>query len=128
MNVVANRARRFYGRGSVNAQTTPKPSKAWAKKDESADAFYVYILKLDNGLYYVGQTRELRERMLEHRDGAVISTAGKHPKLQYFEVLSTREAAMSREIEIERILKKNNREILRMITRFNDLVRELDFQ
>ena len=128
MNVVANRARRFYGRGSVNAQTTPKPSKAWAKKDEGVDAFYVYILKLDNGVYYVGHTRELRERMIEHRDGSIVSTAGKHPKLRYFEVLPTRETAMTREAEIEKIRKKNNREILRMITRFNDLVRELDFQ
>ena len=109
-------------------QTTPKPSKAWAKKDEGVDAFYVYILKLDNGLHYVGQTRELRERMLEHRDGNVVSTAGKHPKLQYFEVLSTRDAAMSREAEIKEIRKKSNREILRMITRFSDLVRELDFE
>ena len=128
MNVVASKSRRFYRRKNVNTQTTPKPSRFWAKKDEGADAFYVYILKLDNGVYYIGHTRELRERMLEHKNGSTVSTAGKHPKLQYFEVLSKREAAMSREIEIKVILKKSNREILRMITRFNDLVRELDFE
>ena len=128
MNVIASKPRRFYRRKNVNTQTTPKPSKVWAKKDEGVYAFYVYILKLDNGVYYVGHTRELRERMLEHKDGSTVSTAGKHPKLQYFEVLSTREAAMTREAEIEKIRKKNNREILRMITRFNDLIRELDFE
>ena len=66
--------------------------------------------------------------MLEHKDGSTVSTAGKHPKLHYFEVLPTRETAMAREAEIEKIRKKNNREILRMITRFNDLIKELDFE
>ena len=128
MNIVASKPRRFYRRKSVNTQNTVKPSKFWAMRDEGVDAFYVYILKLDNGSYYVGHTRELRERMLEHKHGSTVSTAGKHPKLRYFEVLPTRETAMTREAEIEKIRKKNNREILRMITRFNDLVRELDFQ
>jgi putative endonuclease len=108
-------------------QFNPKPPKVWAKKDEDAHAFFVYILKLDNGVFYVGHTRELRERLLEHKDGTAVSTAGKHPKLQYFEVFPTREAAMIREAEIKKIRRKDNREILRMILHFYDLIRELDF-
>ena len=105
----------------------PRPSKAWRRNDEGARSFYVYILKLDNGAFYVGQTRELRERMLEHKDGKTSSTAGRNPKLQYFEVLPSRESAMIREVEIRTAAKGNNREILRMVTRFRDLVEELDF-
>jgi hypothetical protein len=35
---------------------------------------------------------------------------------------------MLREAEIKEIYKNNNREILRMITRFSELVKELDFE
>ena len=109
------------------SQYIPRPSKAWRRNDETARSFYVYILKLDVGAFYVGQTRELRERMLEHRDGRTQSTAGRNPKLQYFEILSSRESAMTREVEIKAAVKGNNREILRMVTSFHDLVNELDF-
>ena len=105
----------------------PKPSKMWKKNDEGIEIFYTYILKLNDGNYYVGQTRELRERMIEHKNGKVSSTAGKQPHLQYFEKLTSRDAAMIRESEIKKLTRRNNREILRMITQFSDLTRELDF-
>lgn len=109
------------------SQYIPRPSKAWRRNDEGARSFYVYILKLDDGAFYVGQTRELRERMLQHRDGKTLSTAGRNPKLQYFEILPSRESAMIREVEIRAVVKGNSREILRVVTSFRDLVDELDF-
>ena len=104
----------------------PHPSNSWRKKDEGITKFYVYILKLDNGELYVGHTRELRERMLEHKEGITCSTAGEHPKLRYFEILPTREKAMMRESEIKFLIKNNRREIFRMITEFRDLISEID--
>ena len=101
-------------------------SKAWDKADEGADHFFAYILKLDDGFFYVGQTRELRERMSEHRDGKEPSTAGRDPQLQYFEVLSTRESAEQREVELKKIKDTNPRQIRRMIITFQDLLREVD--
>ena len=108
-------------------QYTPKPSKAWMKNDEGASKFYAYILKLNHGQFYVGQSRELRPRISEHKDNKVTSTKGKEPKLQYFETLATREAAMSREKELRDIIKKNPREIRRMITDFQADIHALDF-
>jgi len=104
----------------------PHPSNSWRKKDEGIAKFYVYILKLDNGYLYVGHTRELRERILEHKEGASRSTAGEHPKLRYFEILPSREKAMIREHEIKILIKNNRREIFRMITEFRDLISEVD--
>jgi predicted GIY-YIG superfamily endonuclease len=101
-------------------------SKAWDKADEGADRFFAYILKLDDGSFYVGQTRELRERMSEHRDGKQSSTAGRDPRLQYFEVLSTRESAEQGEVELKKIRDTNPRQIRRMIITFQDLLREVD--
>jgi predicted GIY-YIG superfamily endonuclease len=105
---------------------TPNPSKLWGKRDEGVNKFFVYILRLESGELYIGHTRELRERMLEHRDGITASTAGGNPKLQYFEILPTRESAMLREHEIKIILKNNRREIYRMISAFRELISEVE--
>ena len=46
---------------------------------------YLYILKLDGGEYYAGQTNDLEIRLKEHEDGLTKTTAGKHPKLVWFD-------------------------------------------
>ncbi|MFQ5861269.1 MAG: GIY-YIG nuclease family protein [Dehalococcoidia bacterium] len=104
----------------------PEYSEAWEKGDATADQFFVYILKLDNGEFYPGQTRELRERLSEHRDGKVQSTAGQNPKLVWFGTLPTRDAATAMEVELKKLVQSNPREIRRMVIRFRDLVRELE--
>jgi predicted GIY-YIG superfamily endonuclease len=104
----------------------PNPSKFWNKRDAGANKFFVYILRLENGELYAGHTRELKERMLEHKSGVTVSTAGKNPKLQYFEILPTRESAMNREHEIKILIKNNLREVYRMINAFRILVSEVD--
>jgi len=101
----------------------PESSKAWTKGDKEAARFFVYILKLDDGNFYVGHTRELRERMSEHRDSKTVSTAGRHPSLQYFEILPSREAATAREAELKELARSNPRQIRRIIIGFQDLIR-----
>ncbi len=105
----------------------PEHSDAWDKGDSTAAEFFVYILKLDGGKFYAGQTRELRERLSEHRDGRVQSTASRNPQLVWFVVLSTREAVTTAEVELKELIDANPREIRRMIIKFRDLVRELDY-
>ena len=80
---------------------------------------------MDDGDFYIGHTRELRERLSEHRDQRVQSTAGRNPRLQYFEVLPTREDAERREAELKRIRDSNPRQIRRMIISFLERVREI---
>jgi len=113
---------------NINNKYRPNPYKAWTEEHEKEDVFYVYIIIFKNGSYYIGHSRELKGRILEIRNDNNISDFGKEPKLQYFEIHPNRRAAMIREAEIKEIYKNNNREILRMITRFSDLVRELDFE
>jgi len=102
-------------------------SPAWDKGDAAADNFFVYILKLADGSFYAGQTRELRERLSEHRDDRVQSTARKQPKLVWFGIVPSRQDATSTEVELKKLVSNNPREIRRMIIRFQDLVRELDY-
>ena len=111
----------------------PKPqyrrehSKAWEAEDANAEGFYVYILKLEDGSFYAGQTRELRERMLEHRDGRTKTTAGKNPKLVWFRVAESREEAEESEVDLKRLCNENPREIRRWVLRLKDHVDLLDF-
>ena len=45
----------------------------------------------------------------------------------WFVVLSTREAVTAAEVELKELIDANPREIRRMIIKFKDLVRELDY-
>jgi predicted GIY-YIG superfamily endonuclease len=77
----------------------PNPLKPRSGKDGGIDRFYVYILKLDNGRFYIGHTKDLSARITEHKEGQTISTAGENPKLCYFEIFPTRGKAMVREYD-----------------------------
>ncbi|MYC97526.1 MAG: hypothetical protein F4X14_21445 [Caldilineaceae bacterium SB0661_bin_32] len=98
-----------------------------ANRDAIATEFFTYILKLEGGLFYVGQTRELRERLMEHRDGLVKTTSGKNPRLVWFTTVSSREQSLALESKLYRLNKRNPRDIRRMVRSFQDLVEELDF-
>lgn len=113
---------------SVNRQGKYEPeyNPKWEAADEEGDVFFIYILKLDGGKFYAGHTRELRERMTEHRDGKTNSTAGKNPRLVWFDTVDTREEAAEGEAYIKELIDKNEREVRRMVTEFLDLVREVD--
>ena len=101
-------------------------NKAWEGKDRGADKFFVYVLKLDRGEFYVGQTRDLRARLLEHKDNKTKSTAGRNPELKYFEILNSREAVESREAELKKLNETNPREIRKMVISFQDLIKEVN--
>jgi predicted GIY-YIG superfamily endonuclease len=115
---VRSRSSRSY---SLPARQNVEHSTAWVKGDKGVEQFFVYVLKLKGGEFYVGHTRELRERLSEHRD----RNEEQEPKLQYFEVFPNRETAAHREAELKTTASGNPRAIRRMIIRFKDLVSEL---
>jgi predicted GIY-YIG superfamily endonuclease len=68
----------------------------------------------------------LLERVAEHREGRTISTAGKNPRLRYFEILPSREDAMRREHELKTLARLDVREVCKIIRAFHDLISEID--
>ena len=123
----ANKTIRHYNSKREQARYRRESSPAWAAGDADARSFHVYILKLDGGEFYAGQTRELRERLSEHRDGRTQSTAGRNPKLVWFTEVSSRREATELEVELKKAIDGNPRIIRRMVTGFHDMVRELNF-
>ena len=73
----------------------------WAAKDANCDAFYVYILQLEGGDLYAGQTRNLMRRLDQHRNGKTKTTAGRQPRLVWFEQLPSRQAAVEKEADLK---------------------------
>lgn len=65
--------------------------------------YYVYILiSLKNGRYYIGQTRNIDERLKRHNSGRVRSTMPYIPwELVYSESFNSRNEACKRELEIK---------------------------
>ena len=103
-------------------------SDRWKKHNKDEGPFFTYILKLSDGTFYAGHTDDLRARLFEHRDGRTKSTAGRKPKLQYFEILPTRDDAVSREAELKKLCDNNPREIRRIIIEFGDYMDELEIE
>jgi len=114
-------------RGETNQTRWYKPeySPSWDVGDAEADQFYVYILKLEGGSFYAGQTRELKERLSEHRDGKASATRGKNPRLVWFDAVPSREIATSTEVDLKKLVDPNPREIRRMVIKFQGLVQEV---
>ncbi|MFQ6026410.1 MAG: GIY-YIG nuclease family protein [Dehalococcoidia bacterium] len=91
--------------------------------------YHVYILKLVDGGFYVGQTNNLKIRMLEHRDGLQSHTKGKDPKLVYFEQFEgDRDGVSERENELTKLNQspKGRRRLREMIENFRGPLRLLD--
>jgi len=78
------------------------PPIAWP--EASPGLFWVYILLSANGTYYVGQTRDVRERLRKHRLGLGSKHTHDHvaPRSVYVESLKDLTAAVQRERQLKR--------------------------
>ena len=97
--------------------------------NHSTTEFFVYVLTMDGGAYYVGNTNDLHARLQEHRTNMSQSTKGRNPKLVWFTTVPTRSEAEDLEKELNNLNAntQTRREIHRMVVRFKHLVVELDY-
>ena len=103
-----------------NSSIRIEHSKAWERGDQGVEKFFVYILKDEKGEFYSGHTRDLRIRYGYHTDGKVKSTSGRKQKLVYYETLSSRQHATSREVELKKLINTNPFKIRKIIQDFAD--------
>ena len=66
-------------------------------------AFYVYILRCNDGSYYIGHTDNIEGRVVAHQRGEVSGyTQGRRPvQLVFVEEVSSRQVAFERERQIK---------------------------
>lgn len=64
--------------------------------------FYSYILKLNNGKYYIGYSSNLKQRLLDHKSGKVFATRKFLPlKLVYYSAFDSKKKALDFEIYLK---------------------------
>ena len=81
-------------------QTRSRLSGKWFTADTMPIKFhYVYVLRsLKDGLFYIGQTNDLKRRYGEHRRGENISTSKRLPlELIFYEAYPSKEDVERRE-------------------------------
>ncbi|MDO8599961.1 MAG: GIY-YIG nuclease family protein [bacterium] len=67
--------------------------------------YYVYILRLKDGSFYQGYSSNLKQRIEEHKSGAVSSTKNYRPfKLAFYAAFETKLIAL----RFEKYLKTNS--------------------
>jgi transposase-like protein/predicted GIY-YIG superfamily endonuclease len=92
---------------------------------------HVYLMKLNDGSFYAGQTTNLPIRVSEHRDGLQSQTRGKDPKLVYFQIFKgDRREVNDRENELTLLSKSpiGCRRIREVIERFREPLRLVDLE
>lgn len=65
--------------------------------------FYVYVLVMSNGQFYIGFTPNLKDRIQKHKEGNVFTTKKYLSiKLIYYECYLSKKDALNREYKIKR--------------------------
>ena len=88
----------------------------------------MYILELEDGDFYVGQTNDLKVRLAEHAMGAGAGhTKGMKPRLVWVNMATERESAKLMEARLqrakERAKERNPERVRKLAADFDELVR-----
>ena len=88
----------------------------YQKHDGNCHKFFVYVLKLKNGRHYVGQTRIICRRILDHFAGCGAVITKKYPpeKIVCINVYPTRKEAIRRENELINLYPFGTRRIKKL--------------
>jgi putative endonuclease len=83
--------------------------------------FYVYLLKCDDGSFYVGQINHVIRRLDEHQrgEGSWYTRKRLPVSLLYYEVHPTRESAEKREMQIKKWRKEKKTALV--LGKYDDL-------
>jgi predicted GIY-YIG superfamily endonuclease len=118
------------GKVAINPRDPPEDRQIVSHAHIQREVRYVYILKLSDGTFYIGQTNDLVIRLQEHKDGAQRQTKGKHPRLVYYESFEgNREDVDEREDELTQMNQRwGSRRLRQIIERFRVPLRLLDLE
>lgn len=119
------------GRDDPRRGGEPERKPIIAHADIERPIRYVYILKLSDGTFYVGQTNNLGIRLQEHKDGQQTQTRGKDPKMVYYELFEGKRKILDRR-EIELIVLNSSgtgrRKLRQLIEKFRAPLKLLDLE
>ena len=99
-------------------------SPKWEKGDRNCNEFFAYLLEMNDGSFYAGHTRALRERIWEQKN----KHSDRQPNCVWFDTFPTRDEASLKELRLKKLIKKDPRKIRTMVLSFKDLVSTLEYR
>jgi len=66
--------------------------------------YYTYILQLSNGLFYIGYSADLKQRLVSHQTKDVYTTKNKEPRLIWYAAFQSQKKAL----DFEKYLKSSS--------------------
>ena len=103
-------------------------SDAWIDGHMRPDRFFIYIIEFGEGGLYIGHTKDIRKHMAQYQNKKKAPALGSTPKLQYLQIIATKEAAEMREAELKRLIETNPDQIRVMISEFHRHMREFGLE
>ncbi|MDE0248098.1 MAG: TonB family protein [Gammaproteobacteria bacterium] len=98
----------------------------WEKEDRGIREFYVYILEIDRPpTWYVGQTKDPRQRWREHAAAPGETMAGATARAVYIEQVLTRAQATTYEWALKRMQKNRPEHVVQLVRRGDERSRRL---
>ena len=75
---------------------------------------YTYLLECSDGTFYCGWTNDLEKRVKAHNSGrgAKYTKPRRPVRLVWYETFETKEEAMSREVKVKRLSRKQKDELV----------------
>ena len=106
---------------SISTRPPHKERKRLSDERSEPEFFYVYILELDDGEWYVGSTNSPAARLTEHAIGVgAVATAGKTFHVRLAHMFDTRPEAEHNEKRIQEAMqRKGNNHIAGMVNNFS---------
>ena len=91
------------------------------KKIKRSDKFYVYILQCSNGMYYIGSTNNIADRIERHNKGhGAKSLRGKLPvKLVYAKEYRYYKNVLHAERNMKKLTRAQKEELIKIYERNN---------
>ena len=119
-----------FGQGTLKIKE-PEKRPVLPHADIKRPIRYIYILKLSDASFYIGQTMTLTLRLQEHKDGQEEQTKGKNPRLVYFEGFEGDRKNVNKredELTIDSKTAQGRRKIRKLIEDFRIPLRLLDLE
>lgn len=78
------------------------------------NSFYVYILRCNDGSYYIGRTDNIEKRIAEHNSGSILGYTQKRlpVELVFMQELTTRDEAFNAEQQVKKWNRKKKEALM----------------
>lgn len=92
------------------------------------DRYFIYVIEFDDGIFYVGYTKDIRNRLSGLGKKKKTSVPGYNPRLQFLEIVTGEKDAELRESKLKELVKSDPDQLRSMSSDFYRQMKELGLE